>query len=270
MRGGRGQLPMATTSMILNTNAPISKTHETIMAPTGASGSAAGFKEPSKRCSPRFCRNLVIEEEEQNTDQSAGIVHYQVGAQTECEDFATGMESQMESSMTKNRSSSLSKRTLTRKWSSSTDQIDICMATVASAEVLSSKEAIATGFPQHSAHEVSIPPCVKMLMAADTEVKDFTKELEVEEPATMAVSGEAETVFTNKGCQQKFFFTTLTAVEQSQFMVVSRKDKRNDVRSTTPKLQEWKEESTLAEDLQIQLSPLLAGNRGNCFPYGVP
>jgi hypothetical protein len=252
--------------MILNTNAPISKTHETIMAPTGASGSAAGFKEPSKRCSPRFCRNLVIEEEEQNTDQSAGIVHYQVGAQTECEDFATGMESQMERSMTKTRSSSSSKCTLTRKWSSSTDQIDICMATVASAEVLSSKEAIATGFPQHSAHEASIPPCVKML----TEVKDFTKELEVEEPATMAVSGEAETVFMNKGCQQKFFFTTLTAVEQSQFMVVSRKDKRNDVRSTTPKLQEWKEESTLAEDLQIQLSPLLAGNKGNCFPYGVP
>jgi hypothetical protein len=64
MRGGRGQLPMATTSMILNTNASSSKTHETIMAPAGASGSAVGFKEPifsSKRCSPRFCRNLVIE-----------------------------------------------------------------------------------------------------------------------------------------------------------------------------------------------------------------
>jgi hypothetical protein len=69
------------------------------------------------------------------------------------------------------------------------------MATVASAEVLSSKETIATGFPQHSAHEVSIPPCVKMPMAANTEVKDFTKELEVEELATIAIS-----VFMNKGC----------------------------------------------------------------------
>jgi hypothetical protein len=65
MRGGRGQLPMATTSMILNTNASNSRIHKTIMAPTGASGSAVGFKEPkfsSKRCSPWFCRNLVIEE----------------------------------------------------------------------------------------------------------------------------------------------------------------------------------------------------------------
>jgi ATP-dependent Zn protease len=110
------------------------------------------------------------------------------------------------------------------------------MATVAFAEVLSSKEAIATGFPQHSAHEVSIPPCVKMPMAADIEVKDFTKELEVKEPATIAISGEAGTVFMNKGCQQKFFFTTLTTVEQSQFMVVSRKDKRTDVTSTTPSI----------------------------------
>jgi len=89
------------------------------------------------------------------------------------------MEFQMERMMTKNKSSSSCERTLTRKWSSSTDQIDVCMATVASAEVLSSKEAIATGFPQHFAHEVSIPPCVKMPMAADIEVKDFTKELEV-------------------------------------------------------------------------------------------
>jgi hypothetical protein len=65
MRGGKSQLPMATTSMILNTNASSSKTHETIMAPIGASGSAVRFKEPkfsSKRCSPWFCRNLVIEE----------------------------------------------------------------------------------------------------------------------------------------------------------------------------------------------------------------
>jgi len=63
MRGGNSQLPMATTSMIVNTNASNSKTHETIMAPTGASGSAVGFKEPkfsSKRCSPRFCRNLNL------------------------------------------------------------------------------------------------------------------------------------------------------------------------------------------------------------------
>jgi hypothetical protein len=74
------------------------------------------------------------------------------------------------------------------------------MATVAFAEVLSSKEAIAIGFPQHSAHEVSIPPCVKMPMAANTEVKDFTKELEVKEPATIAISSEVETVFMNKGC----------------------------------------------------------------------
>ncbi len=73
----------------------------------------------------------------------------QVGAQTECEDkdFATGMESQMERAMTKNRSSSSCERTLTRKWSSSTNHIDVCMATVASAEVLSFKEAITTGFP---------------------------------------------------------------------------------------------------------------------------
>jgi len=110
----------------------------------------------------------------------------------------------MERAMTKNRSSSSCERTLTRKWSSSTDQIDVCMATVASAEVLSSKEAITTGFPQHSAHEVSIPPCVKMSMAVDTKVKDFTKELEVKEPTTIAISGEAGTVFMNKGCQQKF------------------------------------------------------------------
>jgi ATP-dependent Zn protease len=114
------------------------------------------------------------------------------------------------------------------------------MVTVASAEVLvlSSKEAIATGFPQHSTHEVSISPCVKMPMAADTEVKDFTKELEVKELATIAISGEAGIVFMNKGCQQKFkfFFTTLTAVEQSQFMVVSRKEKRTDVTSTTPSI----------------------------------
>jgi uncharacterized membrane protein len=110
------------------------------------------------------------------------------------------------------------------------------MATVASAEMLSSKEAIATGFPQHYAHEVSILPCVKMLMAANTEVKDFTKELEVKELAIIAISGEAGTVFMNKGCQQKFFFTTLTIVEQSQFMVVSRKDKRTDVTSTTPNI----------------------------------
>jgi len=63
MRGGNSQLSMATTSMILNTNASSSKTHETIMVPTGASGSAVGFKEPkfsSKRCSPRFCRNLNL------------------------------------------------------------------------------------------------------------------------------------------------------------------------------------------------------------------
>ncbi len=131
----------------------------------------------------------------------------------------------MERTMTKNRSSSSCERTLTRKWSSSTNQIDVCMATVASAEVLSSKEAIATGSPQHSAHEVSIPPCVKMPMATDTEVKDFTKELEVKEPATIAISGEAGTVV-----------TTLTAVEQSQFLVVSRKDKRTDVTSTTPSI----------------------------------
>jgi hypothetical protein len=109
------------------------------------------------------------------------------------------------------------------------------MATVASAEVLSSKEAIATGFPQHFAHEVSIPPCVKMPMATDTEVKDFTKELEVKEPATIAISGEAGTVFMNK-LAAEFFFTTLTAVEQSQFMVVSRKDKRTHVTSTTPSI----------------------------------
>jgi hypothetical protein len=128
----------------------------------------------------------------------------QVGAQTKCEDFATGMESQMERAMTKNRSSSSCEHTLTRKWSSSTDQIDVYMATVASAEVLSSKEVITTGFPQHSAHEVFIPPCVKMPMAADTKVKDFTKELEVKEPATIAISGEAGTMFMNKGCQQKF------------------------------------------------------------------
>ncbi len=131
-----------------------------------------------------------------------GCCVVQVGAQTECEDFATGMESQMERTMTKNRSSSSCERTLTRKWSSSTDQIDVCMATVASAEVLST-----TGFRQHSAHEVSIPPCVKMPMAADTKVKDFTKELEVN-----------------------------SAVEQSQFTVVSRKDKRTDVTSTTPSI----------------------------------
>ncbi len=106
----------------------------------------------------------------------------------------------MERAMTKNRSSSSCERTLIRKWSSSTDQIDVCMATVAFAEVLNSKETIATGFPQHSAHEVSIPPCVKMPMAADTEVKDFTKELEVKELATIAISGEAGTVFMNKGC----------------------------------------------------------------------
>jgi hypothetical protein len=110
------------------------------------------------------------------------------------------------------------------------------MVTVASAEVLSSKEAIATSFPQHSAHEVSILPCVKMPMAANTEVKDFTKELEVKEPATIAISGEAGTVFMNKGCQQKLFFTTLTAVEQSQFLVMRRKDKRTDVTSTTPSI----------------------------------
>ncbi len=133
-----------------------------------------------------------------------GCCVVQIGAQTECEDFATGMESQMERAMTKNRSSSSCERTLTRKWSSSTDQIDVCMAIVASAEVLSSKEAITTGFPQHSAHEVSIPPCVKMPMATDTEVKDFAKELEVKGPATIAISGEAGTVFMNKGCQQKF------------------------------------------------------------------
>jgi hypothetical protein len=63
MRGGNSQLPMATTSMILNTNASSSKTHETIMAPTGALGSTIGFKEPkffSKRCSPRFCKNLNL------------------------------------------------------------------------------------------------------------------------------------------------------------------------------------------------------------------
>ncbi len=142
----------------------------------------------------------------------------------------------MERAMTKNRSSSSCERTLTKKWSSSIDQIDVCMATVASVEVLSSKEAIATCFPHHSAHEVSIPPCVKMPMAADTEVKDFTKELEVKEPATIAISGEAGTVFMNKGCHQKFFFTTLTTIEQSQFMVVSRKDKRTDVTSTTPSI----------------------------------
>ncbi len=144
----------------------------------------------------------------------------------------------MENVMTKNRSSSSCERTLTRKWSSSTDQIDICMAIVASAEVLSSKEAIATSFPQHSTHEVSIPPCVKMPMAADIEVKDFTKELEVKEPAIIAISSEAGTMFMNKGCQQKFkfFFTTLTAVEQSQFMVVSRKNKRTYVTSTTPSI----------------------------------
>ncbi len=94
----------------------------------------------------------------------------------------------MERAMTKNRRSSSCERTLTRKWSSSTNQIDVCMAIVASAEVLSSKEAIATGFPQHSAHEVSIPPCVKMHMAADTEVKKFTKELKVKEPATIPVA----------------------------------------------------------------------------------
>jgi len=110
----------------------------------------------------------------------------------------------MERAMTKNRSSSSCERTLTRKWSSSTDQIDVCMATVASAEVLSFKEAITTGFPQHSAHEVSIPPCVKMPMAVDTEVKDFTKELKVKEPTTITISGEARAVFMNKGCQQKF------------------------------------------------------------------
>jgi hypothetical protein len=75
-----------------------------------------------------------------------------------------------------------------------------------------------------------------MPMVANTEVKDFTKELEVKEPATIAISGEAGTVFMNKGCQQKFFFTTLTAVEQSPFMVVSRKDKRTDVTSTTPNI----------------------------------
>jgi hypothetical protein len=49
--------------MILNTNAFSSKTHETIMAPIGASGSAVGFKEPkfsSKKCSPRFCKNLNL------------------------------------------------------------------------------------------------------------------------------------------------------------------------------------------------------------------
>jgi len=45
MRGGNNQLPMATNSMILNTNASSSKTHETIMAPIGALGSAVGFKE---------------------------------------------------------------------------------------------------------------------------------------------------------------------------------------------------------------------------------
>ncbi len=63
MKGGNSQLPMATTNMILNTNASSSKTHETIMAPTGVSGSTVGFKEPkfsSKRCSPRFCRNLNL------------------------------------------------------------------------------------------------------------------------------------------------------------------------------------------------------------------
>jgi hypothetical protein len=63
MRGGNSQLPMATTSMILNTNAFSSKTHETIMAPTSASGSTVGFKEPkfsSKRCSPRFYKNLNL------------------------------------------------------------------------------------------------------------------------------------------------------------------------------------------------------------------
>jgi hypothetical protein len=65
MRGGNSQLPMATTSMILNTNAFSSKTYETIMAPTSASRSAVGFKEPkfefsSKRCSPQFCRNLNL------------------------------------------------------------------------------------------------------------------------------------------------------------------------------------------------------------------
>jgi hypothetical protein len=67
MRGGNSQLPMATTSMILNMNAFSSKTHETIMAPTGASGSTVRVKEPkfsSKRCNPRFCinLNLVIKE----------------------------------------------------------------------------------------------------------------------------------------------------------------------------------------------------------------
>jgi hypothetical protein len=78
------------------------------------------------------------------------------------------------------------------------------MATIASAEVLSPKEAITTSFPQHFAHEVSIPPCVKMPMAADIEVKDFTKELKIKEPATTAISSEVGTMFMNKGYQQKF------------------------------------------------------------------
>ncbi len=166
---------------------------------------------------------------------------------------------------TSDSSASSSECSLTRRLSVTTDWIHNCTVPVAAAEVLSSKEAISTSFAESFAQEASITQCVKLLTIAHREVEDFMTESKVEEPA-IAVTGEDKTVFTNNG-QQHFFFNPLTAVEQSQLEIVSRKGRTNDLGIETPKSPEWKEEEpSLVEDSLIQHPPLVADNRGNHSP----
>jgi hypothetical protein len=166
---------------------------------------------------------------------------------------------------TSDSSASSSECSLTRRLSVTTDWIHNCTVPVAAAEVLSSKEAISTSFAESFAQEASITQCVKLLTIAHREVEDFMRESKIEEPA-IAVTGEDKTVFTNNG-QQNFFFNPLTAVEQSQLEIVSRKGRTNGLGIETPKSLEWKEEEpSLVEDSPIQHPPLVADNRGNHSP----
>jgi hypothetical protein len=272
--GGSRQLSVA-AGMINTSTSTTSKHHKTITVELSedldsTSGTSIGCKDevdskPSE---------IVVDTDHPSEDiMGQGQVGYQAEHNKKLERGKTFLNLELERGKgcqnlecsTSDSSASSSECSLTRRLSVTTDWIHNCTVPVAAAEVLSSKEAISTSFAESFAQEASITQCVKLLTIAHREVEDFMTESKVEEPA-IVVTGEDKTVFTNNG-QQNFFFNPLTAVEQSQVEIVSRKGRTNGLGIETPKSLEWKEEEpSLVEDSLIQHPPLVADNRGNHSP----
>ncbi|CAM6052088.1 unnamed protein product [Sphagnum compactum] len=268
--GGGSRQSSVAAGMINTSTSTTSKHHKTITVELSedldsTSGASIGCKDEVES-KPS---DIVVDTDHPSEDiMGQGQVGYQAEHDKKLErgkafqnlELERGKGCQNLECSTSDSSASSSECSLSRRLSVTTDWIHNCTVPVAAAEVLSSKEAISTSFAESFAQEASITQCVKLLTIAHREVEDFMTESKVEEPA-IAVTGEDKTVFTNNG-QQNFFFNPLTAVEQSQLEIVSRKGRTNGLGIETPKSLEWKEEEpSLVEDSPIQHPPLVAENR---------